>query len=255
MFSIPHVRYIKLPQMQQLGREELADFVRRIRREKRLSLADVARRSGNTISRGYINQIENRYIVSVTTKRLDALATGLGISTDEILSVAAGTQSEDKDAARELSEAASVIVQASNRIAKAQTGGEGQIPMYDIAAGQPIDTLGDGGSYPVSEKFITPGKENFAFRIRGTSMIDEGVFDGDVIICYRILDFKTIKEETAVVVDIAERGATYKKWHRCFAGAVVLMPSNQSDRGEVPITCALTDVRGVYAVTGLERKL
>lgn len=73
--------------------EELADYVRRIRADRGLSLNDVAnkaRQKGKQISSGYVSQIENRYIVSVTTVKLQALAAGLDISEEEVFSVARG---------------------------------------------------------------------------------------------------------------------------------------------------------------------
>lgn len=71
-------------------KESLADFIRRIRAEKNLSLSDVVTRSGNLISNGYISQIENHYVKSVTASKLKALAKGLGISYEEISAIAGG---------------------------------------------------------------------------------------------------------------------------------------------------------------------
>lgn len=79
--------------------EELADYVRRIRTSKGLSLNDVAnkaRQKGKQISSGYVSQIENRYIVSVTTIKLQALAAGLDISEEEVFAVARGRAESDE---------------------------------------------------------------------------------------------------------------------------------------------------------------
>jgi transcriptional regulator with XRE-family HTH domain len=70
--------------------ETLADFVQRIRAEKRLSLSDVERQSGGQITDGYVSRIENGYILNVTPKKLVALAKGLGVSEDEVFAVARG---------------------------------------------------------------------------------------------------------------------------------------------------------------------
>jgi transcriptional regulator with XRE-family HTH domain len=78
--------------------EELADYVRRIRADRGLSLNDVAnkaRQKGKQISSGYVSQIENRYIVSVTTVKLQALAAGLDTSEEEVFSVARGKAGSD----------------------------------------------------------------------------------------------------------------------------------------------------------------
>lgn len=73
--------------------EPLGDFVRRIRKEKNLSLAAVSKQSGRfgqRITASYINRIENDRTRKVTADRLTALANGLGIPPEELLVRAAG---------------------------------------------------------------------------------------------------------------------------------------------------------------------
>lgn len=72
--------------------EDLADYIRRVRNEKGLSLRDVEIKSGLAISKGYIGQIENRIVLghSVTPQKLQALSRGLGVSEDEIFAIARG---------------------------------------------------------------------------------------------------------------------------------------------------------------------
>lgn len=103
------IQHTKLHLMPTKSKEELADYVRRIRQEKGLSVQEVenaARRAGFKISRSYVSQIENRYILSVTAAKLQALARGLGVSEDEVFDVARGksepegNSSKDKDPTR-----------------------------------------------------------------------------------------------------------------------------------------------------------
>ena len=77
-------------------KENLAEYVKRVRAEKGLSLTDVQKRSGNQIANSYVSRIENGIADSdgVTTKKLQALAKGLGISEDEIFAVARGKKPE-----------------------------------------------------------------------------------------------------------------------------------------------------------------
>jgi transcriptional regulator with XRE-family HTH domain len=73
--------------------ERLGDFVRRIRKEKSLSLEAVSKQSarfGKRITASYINRIENEPTRKATTDRLTALANGLGIPAQELLARAAG---------------------------------------------------------------------------------------------------------------------------------------------------------------------
>ena len=75
------------------GPERLGEFVRRIRKEKNLSLQAVSRQSarfGQKITGSYINRIENEPRRKVTADRLTALANGLGIPAEELLARAAG---------------------------------------------------------------------------------------------------------------------------------------------------------------------
>ena len=73
--------------------ERLGDFVRRIRKEKNLSLEAVSKQSarfGKRITASYINRIENEPTRKATTDRLTALANGLGIPAQELFARAAG---------------------------------------------------------------------------------------------------------------------------------------------------------------------
>jgi len=70
--------------------ESLADLVRRVRREKNLSLNDVVRHSGGRIANSHVSRIENGFATNITTAKLRALAAGLQISDDEVFAAAHG---------------------------------------------------------------------------------------------------------------------------------------------------------------------
>jgi transcriptional regulator with XRE-family HTH domain len=79
--------------------ERLCDFVRRIRREKNLSLSEVSDRSaryGNRISASYVNRIENDPKRRITSDRLKALAYGLDVPMDELLVYVVGITRRDE---------------------------------------------------------------------------------------------------------------------------------------------------------------
>jgi transcriptional regulator with XRE-family HTH domain len=68
--------------------ERLSDFVRRIRREKNLSLSDVSKQSarfGKLIAASYVCRIENEPKRRPSPDRLAALANGLGVPVEELL--------------------------------------------------------------------------------------------------------------------------------------------------------------------------
>jgi transcriptional regulator with XRE-family HTH domain len=73
--------------------ETLGDFISRIRKEKKLTLADVSKQStrfGKPITASYINLLENDPKRKVTADRLAALANGLGVPAQELFARAAG---------------------------------------------------------------------------------------------------------------------------------------------------------------------
>jgi transcriptional regulator with XRE-family HTH domain len=74
--------------------ERLADYVRRVRSAKGLSLSKVEKNSQGEIDGSYVNRIENDLVRNVTPEKLRALAKGLGVPEDEIFDVARGKAPE-----------------------------------------------------------------------------------------------------------------------------------------------------------------
>jgi transcriptional regulator with XRE-family HTH domain len=73
--------------------ETLADFVRRTRKEKNLSLSDISKQSarfGTFIAASYVCRIENEPTRRITANSLAALANGLGVPVQELLARATG---------------------------------------------------------------------------------------------------------------------------------------------------------------------
>ncbi len=101
---------------------------------------------------------------------------------------------------------------------------------------------------PLPEDFTGPG-ELFMLCVRGDSMVDVGILDGDHVVVRR--DAEPRKGDL-VVAGIPGEEATVKTWSRKGA-KVVLIPANQA-RGYAPIVLDPADVR-VYGkvVTVLRR--
>lgn len=85
-------------------RESIADFVRRVRREKDYSLAKVREQSGGNIAPSYLHKIESGDVKNVSPEKLSALAKGLGIPEDEIFAVARGKGEADPSTEHEKQE-------------------------------------------------------------------------------------------------------------------------------------------------------
>lgn len=84
-------------------REDLADYIRRMRRAAHWSCRDIsirARQRGFAISTSYIARLENREILRPSAEKLAALAAGLEVPPTEVFAVARG-ESVDTPRSRE----------------------------------------------------------------------------------------------------------------------------------------------------------
>jgi transcriptional regulator with XRE-family HTH domain len=90
IFTIVNVSYDRKIVKHMKRLEPLKDYVRRIRTEKRLSLSEVSRNSGNKIASSYLHRIENGNVVNVSPLKLKALAKGLGVSEEEVFNIVRG---------------------------------------------------------------------------------------------------------------------------------------------------------------------
>jgi transcriptional regulator with XRE-family HTH domain len=71
-------------------REKLADYLRRVIRDKDLSYRKVAQRSGGRVSHATISDIINGRQKDIKTETLIGIAKGLGVPEEEIFAVARG---------------------------------------------------------------------------------------------------------------------------------------------------------------------
>ncbi|MFL6275532.1 MAG: helix-turn-helix domain-containing protein [Blastocatellia bacterium] len=74
--------------MRRLGKEELADYVSRVIKQKQLKLRDVERRAGGEITNGYVSGIINKRIKNISLEKLKALARGLEVDVYELFKAA-----------------------------------------------------------------------------------------------------------------------------------------------------------------------
>jgi repressor LexA len=121
-----------------------------------------------------------------------------------------------------------------------------RIPLLGtVAAGTPIEPLEVPGTISVPEEMLGRG-ETFALRVRGDSMIDDGIRDGDVV----IVESRRDAPDGATVVAVVDGEATVKRFHRK-RGRIHLVPANQ--RME-PIVARAEDVELRGVVVGLIRR-
>jgi repressor LexA len=94
-----------------------------------------------------------------------------------------------------------------------------------VAAGQPIEAVADQETVAVPEDLIGKGGRHYVLRVRGDSMIDEQIRDGDYVI---VNSRNTADNGDMVVALVHGDSATVKKFYRERDGRVRLQPANVS---------------------------
>jgi repressor LexA len=92
-----------------------------------------------------------------------------------------------------------------------------------IAAGLPLEAIEDQESINLNEFFVRPGR--FVLRVQGDSMIEDGIFDGDMVI---IEACQTARDHEIVVALIDREEATLKRIRNNQDGSITLIPANSS---------------------------
>ena len=116
----------------------------------------------------------------------------------------------------------------------------------DVAAGAPFQ------AFPVDRTIELPsglwnGRNVFALRVRGTSMIDEGIRDGD----YLIVEPRERADSGQTVVAEVDGAVTVKRVFRECDGRLRLQPANAE---MLPLVVPAERVRIVGAVVGVFRR-
>ncbi|HWP65125.1 MAG TPA: transcriptional repressor LexA [Candidatus Limnocylindria bacterium] len=114
-----------------------------------------------------------------------------------------------------------------------------------VAAGTPIEPIEIEEVVAVPEELLGRG-ETFALRVRGNSMIDDGIYDGDVVLVER----RSSAPDGATVVAVVRGEATVKRLARR-RGKVYLLPANTTVQ---PIVARPDDVEIRGVVVALLRR-
>lgn len=113
-----------------------------------------------------------------------------------------------------------------------------------IAAGLPIEAIEQSETLDLEEMFVSP-HGNFVLRVRGDSMIEDQICDGDFVICERR---NTARNGEMVVALLPDGEATLKRLYRERDG-IRLQPANPAYK---PIITKEVQVQGV--VVGILRR-
>ena len=114
-----------------------------------------------------------------------------------------------------------------------------------VAAGRPIEAIRDPDTIEVPEVLLK-GEDNFALRVVGDSMVDEGIRDGDIVIVKRQRDAQNGQTVVALIGD----DATIKQYYRR-GTRVELRPANPR-MSSIVVDEGDLQVQGI--VVGLIRK-
>jgi repressor LexA len=114
-----------------------------------------------------------------------------------------------------------------------------QVPLLGrVAAGTPIEAVETPETVTLPEELLGRG-ETFALRVRGDSMIGDGILDGDLV----VVESRATADNGSTVVAVVRGDATVKKIYR-ERGRVRLVAANE----RVPPIVARADevqIRGV----------
>src|SRR5579862_6291759 len=92
-----------------------------------------------------------------------------------------------------------------------------------ISAGMPIEAIAETEGQQIDMNYLFKGDDRFALLVQGNSMIDEGILDGDVIICRKA---NTANENDIVVALIDQYNTTLKRISYKVKGMITLIPAN-----------------------------
>lgn len=121
----------------------------------------------------------------------------------------------------------------------------GKVPLLGtVAAGKPLLSEENLDGYlNLTEPFVKPGKSYFALRVRGLSMRDAGILDGDLA----IIEQSSIAVDGQIIVAVIDEAITLKRYYK-EAERVRLQPENPDFK---PIYCQ--DVRIVGILSNILR--
>lgn len=121
-----------------------------------------------------------------------------------------------------------------------------EIPLAGlITAGEPIEAIEQNETIGVPRDFIGNGANSFVLQVKGESMIDDGILDGDYVI---VEQKQNPQNGDTVVALIDSTYATLKKFYR-EAKRIRLQPANKTMS---PIYVKNVEIQGV--VKGVMRK-
>jgi repressor LexA len=122
-----------------------------------------------------------------------------------------------------------------------------RVPLLGVvAAGSPIESIPDEEFMTLPESLLRSG-DHYVLRVRGDSMVDEGIHDGDFV----IVNSTQQADQGEMVVALVGGEVTLKRLYREHGSTLRLQPSNTA---MPPLVVPASDVRVQGVVVGLLRR-
>lgn len=121
-----------------------------------------------------------------------------------------------------------------------EIAGGSEIPLYgEIAAGLPIEAMQNNETIDLG---ALSGPNRFALKVCGNSMVEEGIFDGDIVIC----ESRNMAHNGEIVVALIDNEcATLKRFQRNNDGTITLIPAN-SEYMPMVYTADRVAIQGIF---------
>jgi repressor LexA len=101
-----------------------------------------------------------------------------------------------------------------------------ELPMLGmVAAGFPIEAVSHHETVSVPDTFVRRSGNHYVLTVRGNSMIDEHICDGDFVV---VNDRQSVDNGETVIALIDGTSATVKKLYRERDGRIRLQPANET---------------------------
>ncbi len=127
--------------------------------------------------------------------------------------------------------------------------GASEIPLLGtVAAGMPIESVMAGEVVAVPDEMLPRRGPNYALKVRGDSMIDEQIADGDMVV---VNGRESADNGEMVIALVNGSEATVKRFYREPGGWIRLQPANAAMR---PLRFQESDVLIQGVVVGVIRK-
>jgi repressor LexA len=115
-----------------------------------------------------------------------------------------------------------------------------ELPLLGVvAAGRPIEVIEENEKVSVPESLVRR-QASFVLRVRGDSMRDDGILDGDLI----VVESRPSAESGETVVAVLNGEATVKRFHRERQGKIRLQPANDQ-MAPIVVSEREVEIRGV----------